>query len=83
MVIYIMPRGKNNENRRKKQCGQKERFGLEQAYSKQNSTQKSRSRKALAVVPEKFLLVYLTQENGEISLIFLSVSPLAILELVW
>ena len=32
MVIYIMPRGKNNENRRKKQCGQKERFGLEQAY---------------------------------------------------
>ena len=28
---------------------------------------------ALAVVPEKFLLVYLTQENGEISTFFLSV----------
>ncbi|MFR4774148.1 MAG: hypothetical protein ACLUAB_10770 [Ruminococcus sp.] len=34
---------------------------------------KSRSRKALAVVPEKFLLVYLTQENGKISTFFLSV----------
>ena len=28
---------------------------------------------ALAVVREKFLLVYLTQENGEISTFFLSV----------
>ena len=38
---------------------------------------------ALAVVPEKFLLVYLTQENGEISTFFLSISPLAILAFVW